>query len=423
MSEIVDVPLFNGVYKNIDETMVTDESHRLIDGYLDENQNLNSRPGLLQVAALNTSKAIESGIWIDLLQKYFVLSDGDLWVLDSGFSGTNLSATGVKLGNGRPTFAYDGSRILVANGGRIMYSDGVTATAFISDADAPTTCTHIVMLDSYLLANDVDSDTWYFSEIADTLVWSALDFATAGSEPDYVNALIKFRGEALLFGRETLEIWENDGQTPFVRVNGGSFDTGCIAPNSVITLENEIFWLSNKRKICKFSGSGIEIISSKYDLEIENFNVVTDCTVDRYDIRGRTFLVFQFPSEGRTIVYNQTNDNWGEWGFWNVDGGYHEAFLGSCHIYIPDSKTHIVGSRKQDGKLFRMSADYFTDNGAPIVCKAISGHIDYGTNNLKRNIELSFRVKRGYVTDATEPVASFRFKDNNGEWGQAITSA
>jgi hypothetical protein len=421
MAEEIDIPLFNGVYKNIDETVSNDKSFKLIDGILDKELNIFSRPGLALLKASASGRAFDGLYWCDSLSKLFGLSNGNLYVYDSSYTETNLSSGGVSINTSvRPTFAFDGTRVLVANGSQIMYTDGTSVTAFIADGDAPTTVTHILILDTYLIANDVDSETWYFSEVADTLTWSALDFATAGSEPDYINAAIKFRGEIYFFGRETLEIWENDGQTPFIRVNGGSFDTGCVAPYSVIKLKNAVMWLSPEKQFVKFSGSGIEVLSTQYDKEIFAMSVVTDCTADKYVTSGKVLIAFQFPSEGRTIVYNETDDNWCEFGYWNAGSGAHEAFLGACSVYIPEDGTMLIGSRKQDGKLYEMSDESFTDDSNPIKLLSRSGHINYGTNNLKRNVSISFRVKRGYITDATTPVATLRLRDNNGEWGQEI---
>lgn len=424
MAEELDIPLFNGVYKNIDETVSNDKSFKLIDGILDKELNISTRPGIAAFHSSVSSWAIDGGVWIDSRAVVVFVSGGDVFTFDivSG-TATNLSSiSGLTILAGvRPTFAYDGSRVFVANGSRIHYYDFSTpGLQVLADADAPTAVTHLVMLDTYLIANDVDSETWQFSEVADTLTWSALDLATAGSEPDTINAAIKFRGEIYFFGRETLEIWENDGQTPFIRVNGGSFDTGCVAPYSVINLKNAILWLSPEKQFVKFAGSGIEVLSTQYDKEIAAMSVVDDCTADKYVTLGKVLYVFQFPAEQRTFVYNETDDNWCEFGYWNGVSAEHEPFLGRCSIYIPENGLLLVGSRKNNGIIYEMSEEFFTDNGNPLKMLSRSGHINYGTNNLKRNVSISFRVKRGYITDATTPVATLRFRDNNGAWGQEI---
>lgn len=421
----INIPLFNGVYRNIDETVANDKSFKMVDAILDAGDgtpSLSSRPGLsLLKTAATVSAAFDGMIWIDSWQKLLAVSGGTLLSFDTAYAEVNSAGQGINTGT-RPTFAFDGTYVFVANGGKIMYWDGIygNPSLFLADADAPSNyVTHIFIIDGYLIANDYTSGTWKFAETGSPLSWNALDFASAEGVPDDIISGLAFRGEAYFFGRESLEIWEDDGQTPFARVNGALFDTGCIAPYSPIALDNEVMWLSDDRRFVKFAGAGVEKISTQYDRDLAQMAVVDDCTSDRYDILGKTLIVFQFPSEQRTIVYNMTDGNWGEFGFWNAAGGFHEAFLGSCHAFIPETGVHIVGSRKT-AKLYSMTEDAFTDDGTQIKMLTRSGHINYGTNKRKRNENISIRVKRGYVTDTTEPVATLRFRDDNGEWSQEI---
>lgn len=423
----IDIPLFSGVYKNIDETVSNDESFKLIDGILEKGSgspSIFSRPGItltIRLGATGDYAAVDGVYWWEARRQLIALTNGYLAVSSDLINFTLLAGDRLLVG-ARPTFASDGTHLYIANGTRIAKYDvdGVGYPVFLADAQAPTAVTHIAILDTYLLANSVGSETWYFSEVGDPASWAALDFASAESEPDDVNSLIKFRGEVYLHGRETFEVWEDDGQTPFAPIAGGSFDTGCIAPYSILQMDNELIWLSNRRQFVSFGGGNIERLSTQFDKDISAMSVVSDCTADRYDILGKSIVVFQFPSEQRTLYYNATDKNWGEFGYWNSAGGYHEAFIGACHVMIPDSGRHFIGSRKADGYIYEMDESYPTDNGTQIKMLSRSGHMNYGTNKRKRNENMSIRVKRGYVTDTSTPVATLRFRDDNGEWSQEI---
>lgn len=425
----IDIPLFNGVYKNVDQTVANDKSFVLIDGILDRGDgtpSIFSRPGLLAKAtvidaALGTYFPIDGAFWWDEEEIVVVVSGGRIFYsTSSDFTSFTIASAGDYLLNGRrPTFACDGEFLYIANGTRIVKWSPTTAPTYIADTDAPTAVTHVVIFDTYLIANSVGSGTWYFSEPGAPGTWNALDFASAESKPDVVNSIIGFRDEVYIHGRTSAEIWEDDGQTPFAPVAGGAINVGCAAPYSVIHLDNEVIWLSSDRKFVRFAGGGVETLSTQYDEVISDMSVVEDCTADRYDILGKTIVVFQFPSEAKTLAYNITDDNWGEFGYWNTTG-FHEAFLGGCHVYVPNGGVHIVGSRKADGAILQMTKDALTDNGTQIRMVSRSGHINYGTNKRKRNENISIRAKRGYVTDATEPVATLRFRDDNGEWSQEI---
>ena len=416
----VDVPLFSGVYRNIDDTVANDRSHRLVDGILDDGPSIFSRPGLTSRVQLvepsgQTFGTIDGLFWWDEKRLYVAVSQGIVW------HGATVEAMTPSFGDrllqgAKPTFAADATNLYIANGTRIVKWNSSISPVYLSDAQAPVNVTHIALLDTYLIANQVGSNTFYYSEVGNPESWLALSFASAESEPDVITSLIKFRGEIYLHGRKTLEIWQDDGQTPFSRVNGGSFDTGCISPYSVVQLDNTIMWLSDKRQFVQFGGGGIERFSSEYDKDIGKFSVVADCIAYRLDVLGKTLAVFQFPSEQKTLVYNATNGNWGEFGLWNSAGGFHEPFLGISHCYVPETGTILLGSRKTDGFIYEMRDTYVTDNGTPINLLLQSGHINYGTNTEKISNSFSLRVKRGYVSDSSEPVARLRFRDDNKAW-------
>lgn len=418
---IVDVPLFTPVYKNIDKSLNNDDNYLVMDGYLDSKGGTNPRPGLLGAGILSGASLspIDGLFWWDKKEIIVAISSGNVWVLNSSFSGSNLSGGGTVASAGvRPTFATDGTTLFIATGGRIIQTDGSTTpgTIYIADADAPTAVTHIGMVDGYLIAVASGSGKFYFSELDSPTVWSALDFATAGSDPDNTIAFHVFRKELYFFGRESLEIWQNDGQTPFSRVEGGFLEIGCLAPYSIIRTDNHIMWLSDKKRFVRYAGGGVETFSTPYDKELDTFTTYSDCTADRINIVGRSFYVFQFPTQGRTLVYNETDDNWTEWGKWNSVSGSYERWLGASYVYSPIWNKHIVGSREATGRFYYMSPDYTDDYGDAIRTARTTGHISYGSNNQKRSNRLTFRVKRGATTGSGEPKLMFRVKNDDKTW-------
>lgn len=415
----VECPIGRPVLKNIDGTMLEDSAFRLIDGILDNEGNFQNRPGLDLGARLSTGAAIDGQYWWDDIARVMLLSGGHLWVMNSDFSGADLGTTTNLLNTGtRPTFATDGTSIYIANGVQILKSNGANSnqTAYLTDTDAPTEVTHIVHIDGYLLANLVGTQKIYFSVVGDSSNWEALDYFSAESRPDVVVAIYEFQREIYIFGKISFEVWEDDGQTPFSRVPGGARAVGCIAPYSVVKTDNGVIWLSNTKKFVKFDGGAVQSIATPYDKEIQKFLVISDCVADRINILGKEFYTFSFISEGRTIVYNATDDNWGEWGYWNSSGGFHERFLGNAYCFSPDWNQHIWGTRKPDGAIYKMSPDYTDDHGDAIVMESISGHISYGTNNMKRNKHFTMRVKKGEVNNTSEPVITLSFNDDNKGW-------
>ncbi len=424
----VDVPLTTRVYRNIDESMARDNAARMIDGYLDEEANMNSRPGfehLFTVGILIPSASydvIDGLFWWSHQSRLVILSNGYLWYATTADQSDGTFGIGDLMGNvgTKASFATDGTKLYVANGGRIYHVQVAGVQTVMADADAPTQVTHLGELDGYLLANSVGTKKIFFSELEDGTVWSALDFFSAGSDPDIVVAMHIFQKQIFAFGPLTTEIWQNDGVTPFSRVEGGVIETGCIAPYSIIKTKNSMMWLNSEKRFVKYSGNGIEEISTPYDKDIMNYSTVSDCEGEEIIIDGKSFYKFEFPTIGKTLVYNLSEEDWGEWSYYNTGTGEHERFLGRCYAFSPLFNRHYLGSRKLDGKIFAFNEGEATDAGNPIRMYRLTGKISYGTHKEKINNYFMLRAKRGQATDDSEPVMTLRYRVDGEQWSNEI---
>lgn len=396
--------------------MAKDNAQRLIDAYLDQENNINSRPGLEAILGVGAAAAVDGYYWWNQKSAIVWVVNGEIYWSIDGITTNTVAGDDLQVGK-KVTFATDGTNLFMANGGRIVVKVGLAGVpTYIADADAPTAVTHIAYIDGYLIANSVGSQRFFFSELEDYTSWSALDFASSGGDPDFTVAIHVFQKEIFMFGSISTELWQNDGVTPFSRVDGGFIETGCIAPYSINNSDFGLVWLNSKKQFVKYSGGSTELLPSVYDKEIQAYAVVSDCESEAITINGISFIKFDFPSENKTIVYNITADNWEEWGYWNAVSGAHDIFIGRCYAFSPLFNKHYFGSRKATGQSYEMSPDYFDDDGNPIKFISRSGKISYGTHKMKRCLEFSFRAKRGRVTDATEPVLTLRLKDDDIEW-------
>lgn len=412
----VSVPLFSEVYRNVDETTAKDTSWELINGYRNDLLAINSRPGLSIVGTFNPSKglAITGTYWWDRSKLLVVTAGEKLSVLS--FNGSNFTIVDLTSDalnqSGKTSFASDGTYIFAANGGRIVYTNGTASTAYIADADCPTTVTHIGWLDGYLLA--LSDDVVYYSDVNDAFTWIATDFFTTPGNPDKAIAMAIWRREIYLFGTSSIEIWENDGETPFSRVPGGFISVGCIAPDSIVETESGLYWLDSNRRFSRFTSRVPEVISSAYDKEIQTFGDVSTCSGFRMLIEGSEFLVWSFPSANRTLVYNPRTQDWYEWGSWDSRTATYSRYLGSVGAICPAWGMVLVGEYSQP-YLYVADPEQNTDNGNTIRVSRRSGHISYNTLRNKRSNELRFRLRRGDQGNSytDPPSVMFRWRDDN----------
>lgn len=416
------LPLFGDAYKNADEIETNEQSVVLYDGWRDELGGVHRRPGLSSWVDLGTSAAID-GLYDWVAQSLLVaVSGGRVFTVNS--SAIVTERTGATLTPGVPvSFATDGSYLFMAAGGQIVYLDpGTAVAAYVTDPQAPTAVTHVGFVDGYIVAPTVGSGQFNWSDVNDSLNWSAVNFATAEGSPDSTIAMLIKERELYFFGSESVEVWENVGDsTTFTRVPGGLLQEGCGAVYSIVSTENFTFWLSPNSQFKRYSGRAIETVSSPYDKELQSFGTISDCRAYRLDIVGRTFLVFTFPIENRTLVYNVTNDNWSEWGQWSPAANAYNAWAGNCITFSPRHRATFVGDRAT-GLMYIMSEETLTDNGAAIRLATLSGHVDHGTSVRKRNNRLRLRAKVGASSQlTTESEIMIRWKDNNKDWSNIKT--
>jgi len=412
----VKVPLFTKSYTSIDDTVLSDDAAIQYNGFLDDLEGLNVRPG--EVLALNTAKRIDGMFfWPD---KNFILcvEEGAYALRTVSGEILNTSFVGPLTfpASNLVTFCNDGSRVFMAGGGKINYVNEFGVATELADADAPTAVTHVAFLDGYILAIDGLSGKFYWSDIPVNTDWSALNFATAEGSPDNTISMAVVQRQIYLLGTASTEIWENNGSDPFSRIPGGLIEVGCGAKYSPIKRDNSLMWLTNKRQIVEFTGTGLEYISAKYDKVLADLTIVSDCIGALIIKDGQEFCLFHFPAEQRTLVYDPAAKDWSEWGNWDESGMTWLPYDIRASVYDSVSGKTFIG--KSNAKVIAcLSSDSRVDlNGAATTrtFKLLrrTGHIDHSTNKIKRVEELTFRVKRGANSSYTPPKLMLRYRNN-----------
>ena len=409
---------FAPVTKNMDGVSIgEDEAAVLIDGYVDGKNELRRRPGLLSAASLDIYPLLGGFYWSAGNVAFVLIKSGIVTLTFAG--GTVSSSTQSIAGfvpTSKPTWATDGTYVYFAAGGAI-YRGTATAGSFaaLADADAPTHVTHILFLDGYILANDTTTGRFHFSSPADGSTWAALDFANPESNPDITNAAKEVNQFIYFFGPESMEVWRNDGVSPFSPVDGSKFDIGCIAPQSIVTHSNEIYFISHNKKFAMATASGVDEIDTPYDKFLRELDSIKEANGYRLDIAGKQFILWTFASANKTIVMNLTDKNLCEWGKWESQKMDYDRFLGEdavwCSLW---DKLLILG---RDGSVYFMDVAYQTDNSAPIRMVKRTAHIKHGTSKEKICEEIRIEVKRGEVVSGTTPTLAIRFRNNNkSQW-------
>lgn len=289
----------------------------------------------------------------------------------------------------------------------------------------------IDFMDQYFITTVIDSTnpsklTTQFQisplNVTGEQAWSALDVFSVESSPDLLNGLIVNGREVWLFGLNSYEVWFDTGDLlrPFQRIRDAAYAIGCIAPNTIQTLEKNVFWLGSSK-----DGYGIVWMSQGYqairissiaiEFSIKGFVDITDAFSWTYQTAGQSVYVVNFPTAKRTFAYNLITEQWHELSYRDPITGVNSEYRVGYQIFAFNK--NIVGDFKS-GQLYELSTTVYTDNLAPIVRYRRSPAIFEGQkwifyNSLILNIEAGVGLNNG-----DDPKIFIRWSNDNGHtWG------
>lgn len=422
----MNVPLPKMIYKSADEMQLPGQlGAYLMNGYIDELGSIRKRPGLTEVVDLGFGQ-VQGLYWWDDKTALIAVVQGQIYKITSQ-AGTYTNITGDALNiTGRVSFATDGSTLVMANGGQMVTYNNTGTTTYmtntgVSPTAPPQTVSHIAYIDGYLLAtNTATNGRIHYSNTNDITQWNTTDIFTAESNPDAIQFLDTRWREVTIFGKEGVDVYYNDGVSPFARLGGGYTERGCIAKDSVQMIEGGWIWVDDMRRIVQMSGRNAQRISTPYDGEIRNLSNVRDGSAITLHYGERAFYILTFPNDDKTFTYDMSTGGWAEWGTWDGDRSFTE-FRGVNSAYAKTWDITYVGD-ESNGKVYKLDKTNFQDNGSNIRTVIRTGHIDHGLSVRKRSNRLRMKIKRG-MEGSTNPTISLRFRDSNGAWSNWITKS
>lgn len=330
-----------------------------------------------------------------------------------------LIASSVNLfeGNQRQVIIREGSqptrKLYMANGGKIIEFDGITA-AHLTDPDAPTQVTHVAILDTYLLANDLsEPERMKYSDVGTPESWLG-EFISAEGDPDRLIAIhVAFR-EIGLFGTAILESWYNNAVDPFARIDGAMVESGTLSPYSIVKADNGYFMLDKGKQV-------VRIIGRQRIIESQPVNNLLGAVADASGAQGENITqngvsLYTIRVGDRTFVYDYAVKEWvSEWSRYNKNTGHYDRFQGQHFINIEPWGVTLCGDF-EGSVLYKLDFDSTLDVGDILRPSWLTGHVTHNTGNEKRSNVLRIRLNRGEGTPGgEEPVLLVRWRDNGSK--------
>ena len=317
----------------------------------------------------------------------------------------------------RPTIAETPALLVFAGGSdpeKLVKSSGVPSRL----GGSPPQGTHIASIAGHLVLNDIatraqsrwSNVTWSDTDYSGNEDWSTTlgnlcGTFTASGRPDPMVAVGENSGEVFLFGTQSVESWIPDAQAGFVPSAQKPF--GCIAPYSVVGVDQNFAWLDQIRRFVVSDGRSESIISDPIQKTLHDMTTVSDCFGYRVVLGTLDLLVWTFPTDGRTFVY-QKGAGWAQW---SSSGS---NFNVTAKTTLRATNDVLVGT--SDGDTGTLSMDAPTDFGDPIDSYVITGFQDRGTDAWKSCDRIRVVMRRGATETTDEPYLLISWRDGTGAW-------
>lgn len=401
----------------------------LINGYITLTQQHAKRPGLssaFTTLGSISNQGIQGLFWSSTLNKFVASIAGNIYTIDE--YGVVVDVTGDALvDNTMPVIIAESfSSVFLANGGQIVYFDSISKTQYLKN-DAPMHATHVDIFDQFLITNNavpssIDQGRMFFSAQGDFLDWSAQSFLTAESSSDALTALHATFDKIYLFGPNSIEIFFNDGQTPFSRVPNGVIVDGVIAPYSVVDVSRtglfDFIYVSKNREIRGIRGNQSTDLSVPISRYLRDMESLVGAKAFFLEKDGHSFYIVNFPTPNTTWVYCLQTQSWQQWlTYDSSNASFNRLQFGSA-AYSPVFDMWLVGSSVTN-ELYRLDSSYFTDSGSVLKYVLTTGEVTHNTPFEKICHGLRLHLHRGDgVTDTTHtPTMLVQYQNNgSGPW-------
>jgi hypothetical protein len=383
-------------------------------------------PGLRKL--INVGQGPIRGTYTASNQKVMYVVSGSQVFQISGNLSTPLAVQGeLRTRSGAISIADNGKHVMIVDG-KFGYTIEMGTLELKQITDPQFSPADVVSFqDGYFILNKKDTGYFFISDLYD-ITFPPLNEANKSGNSDVLISLVSNNRELYLFGKYTTEIWWNSGasaSTPFTRQDGKFSQVGCIAPHSLVKLDNTLFWLGSNS-----NGGGIvyamaneqpqRVSTHAIEYAIQRLPNLEKATAYAYQQEGHNFFVLNIPGHNTTWVFDATIGQWHERQS-NIKGNT-SRHLGETHCMFGNK--HIIGCSKTN-KLYEFDLDYFTDDGDPIVRTRQTPHAAQDLNRIFFHLlEVDLEVGMGLASenqDFADPKITLQISNDGGKtWGNEI---
>lgn len=375
---------------------------------------VHSRPGLTAWKDLSSSNSEIRGM-LEKNNVLYLIVDNKCYSSDKDGNLTELGTIGTSSGKCSISATHD---IIFFHDKSKGYEWDITDSTFneVTDTDFPGASPTMTAQDDYFFAHT--GDVLYWSGLADARTWSALDFVTAEGIGEEIKAVYSFQSTVFVLGRQGTEMYFNTGDTtPWERLSRVLLQQGIEATDTLSEGKSNLYWLARGRQgnlsviTVDRSFNDVQISDDALNYRISTYSRVDDAEGFVFQREGKEFYQLNFPSEGKTWLYDADLQLWTE--LTSVRNEVEGRHLAKDHV---DFAGLNLVSDFEKAIIYKLDDTAYTDNGERILRKIVTAPIINDLEDIRINeIEVDFQNNVGLVSgQGSTPQAVLRMSKDGG---------
>lgn len=317
-----------------------------------------AKPGRTLFGAIGSSGSVRGSIIMDGI--LYVVVDTTLYSVNSAGVETSI---GTIPGSVKVRMSVNlVSQLCITNGTTTLYVyDTVNGLQSVALAYPAYTCIHA---DGYIIFEHSGRNTWGITSNTDATSIDTTETGATNSDEDKALGIAKTSSRVFVFCEKSVEGFyvTTNFDFPYQKDRGSSFSIGCLARDTIATLDETIFWLGSDREIYKLAGLQYQRISDEsISYAIQGMTTVSDASGFCFKYASKTLYQITFPTENKTFVYDANLGIWYQWGQFSNGSFIEEKVGGYIEVYNKRLFTGLA-----DYNIYALDDTVYTDNGDTI---------------------------------------------------------
>ena len=312
----------------------------------------------------------------------------------------------------------DGTQLGICDGSLSYYYHPGSGT-FAATPGLFTIDSSLTEMGGYFIYTEGTDYRMQNSNLVDPTTRGALEITSVRRSGDKLVRALAARGELLAFKENNIDIYYQtteaaiSGGFPFETSPGAFIDVGLIARGALCKWDGVPYWINDNRELIRMVGHETQKLSTpQIDYQFGKFTTLSDIILFSCEIQGHIWIVINWPTEGKTYVYDVSMSELSGMHTWFNLTSYNTTELvdtrhrSNCYAFF--NNTHVIGDY-ETGALHEWDMDTYTDAGTRIRRRALFPAL-HDTENRSQIIdhlfEIEFEPGVGLVTgQGSDPTA------------------